>query len=365
MSARRLIDKDGHIRQKATAQDLETICTDPSYAPYMDQVIGHPSCWDELARWVEERQSNPFATGAPPLPPDGVSDNRPNRLAKWRRPLNAHHGSMAIGLNRTVAKRALVLGAAALLVVVMGFTAAGHFSPFASAEAGSTDQDHSSSIPSDIMQDAHEAEERARKSPVYDKQLQVMVKDMDDAIKDGDRDKAQELTQKVDDMRMQKSRVRIGDVSSKLSDSIDRSASLRDVPDSAAKRRMIDLTEKWAGKSVDDDNLAQAQQDADSLAKAVSDCQNVKDRMDREAKEKAEQEAKKREAQQQQEQKRSTAQNESGAAGQQNNAIPQQQYTPAPQTTQRPAPQPAPQPKSQTQPVPQGGADGTDGVAIG
>lgn len=227
------------------------------------------------------------------------------------------------------------------------------------APAGISDSSTSSvrtASQEDVFSDARVIEQRAKKSPVWDEQLKHQAESLDKAMKAGDTAKAETLASELDDMRLQKTRVRIGDVTSSLSDAIDRAATLKDSPASDDKKTMTALSDAWSAKSVDESNLAQAEQDARQLSTSVDAVQQDKDEADQARKREEERRKAKAEQEAQVNAERQPAQ----VAPQP--TTPQQQDMPWRQTTQQTVPQPHPH-VQQNRPTQQ--SCGTDGVAIG
>lgn len=220
-----------------------------------------------------------------------------------------------------------------------------------SASAGTSDPSTSTvraANQEDVFSDARIVEQRARKSPVWDEQLRQQTEVLDQAMKNGDSEKAEILSSKLDDMRLQKTRVRIGDVTSSLSDSIEQASALKDAPVSDSKKTMTALSDAWSAKSVDEANLPQAEKAAQQFRQSIDVVQKDQD--------KAIQDKKKEE-----ERRKAQAEQEARAAAKQQPAP--QQVNPQQQTVpQQQVPQQRPQ-AQQNRSVPQGG--GTDGVTIG
>lgn len=352
MRRRALLDHQGNISPKATPEDLETICSDPTYAHVLDQVAQHPSCWPELAKWVTLRSEDPAAAGAPPIPPARAHGRAawcaprihvPNPLASLQMPPLPHKQVLMVG--------ALLATAVTLMAVaprLLGTAPAG-------ISDSSTSSVHTASQ-EDVFSDARVIEQRAKKSPVWDEQLKHQAESLDKAMKAGDTANAETLASELDDMRLQKTRVRIGDVTSSLSDAIDRAATLKDSPASDDKKTMTALSDAWSAKSVDESNLAQAEQDARQLSTSVDAVQQDKDEADQARKREEERRKAKAEQEAQVNAERQPAQ----VAPQP--TTPQQQDMPWRQTTQQTVPQPHPH-VQQNRPTQQSG--GTDGVAIG
>lgn len=339
-----LLDRQGNISSKATPDDLEIICSDPTYTHLIDQVAQHPSCWPELTDWVVLRRDDPAAAGAPPSPPK-ASTSRPRRPAPM---IRVPHPLASLSVPEIPHKRMLMV-VTLLMAFVMLMVAAPHLLGTASADtsAAPTPSVRAASR-EDVFSDARSLEQRVRKSPVWDEQLKKQTESLDKAIADGDAEQAEALSSELDDMRLQKTRVRIGDVTSSLSDSIGQASALKDAPASDAKITMNALIDTWSAKSVDESNLVQAEKDAQRLQNSVDAVQKdqnkaLQDRkLEEERKAKAEQEA------------RSNAQQQPAQPAPQT-PLPQQSV-PRQQTTPQPAPQ-------QTRPYTPSG--GTDGVAIG
>lgn len=348
MPRRCLLDRHGRIKESASAKDLEIICSDPSYTDLLDQVVDHPSCWPELAAWITRRLDDPAIAGAPPAPP-ATNDGHPSFVMPR---IVIPHPFATLRVSAPSCRPACMIGML-LAVFIALMVLAPHL--LGTVSAGASDSPTSSTraatdATDDVFADARDSERRAKRSPVWDDQLERQTVLLDKAMTDGDVETARRLAAGLDDMRLQKTRVRIGDVTSSLSDSIDQAGTLKDAPDSDAKKTMTALSDTWSAKSVDETNLAQAETAAQQLKKNVDAVQKDQDRRQEEQrKAKEEQEQQTRENQQS-----APAPVPQPVAPQQ---TPQQQITPRQQTTPQ-------QPQAQRQPsAPQNG--GTDGVAIG
>ena len=337
-----LLDHQCNISPKATPEDLETICSDPTYAHLLDQVAQHPSCWPELAKWVTLRREDPATAGAPPTPPAHAHGR-----AAWRAPrIHVPKPLASLQMPPLPHKQVLMVGALLATAVTLMAVAPRLLGTTSADISGSSTSSVLATSQEDVFSDARVIEQRAKKSPVWDEQLKHQAESLDKAMKAGDTAKAETLASKLDDMRLQKTRVRIGDVTSSLSDAIDRAATLKDAPASDDKKTMTALSDAWSAKSVDESNLAQAEQ-------AV---QQDKDKADQARK----REEERRKAKAEQEAQVNAEQQPAQVAPQ--TTTPQRQDVPWRQTTQQTVPQPHPQ-VQQNRPTQQSG--GTDGVAIG
>lgn len=343
-----LLDNQGNISAKAGPEDLEIICSDPTYAHLLDQVPQHPACWTELAEWIALRHEDPVTAGAPPEVPAHVG-----RRPRWHTSIpHLSNPLAALHVPALPHKPILMLGALLSAFVIL-MVAAPHL--IGSASAGTSDPSMSTvraANQEDVFSDARVVEQRARKSPVWDEQLRQQTEVLDQAMKNGDSEKAEILSSKLDDMRLQKTRVRIGDVTSSLSDSIEWASALKDAPVSDSKKTMTALSDAWSAKSVDEANLLQAEKAAQQFRQSIDVVQKDQD--------KAIQDKKKEE-----ERRKAQAEQEARAAVKQQDAQQPapQQVNPQQQTVpQQQVPQQRPQ-AQQNRSVPQGG--GTDGVTIG
>lgn len=351
MKARRLIDKEGRINPNASPQDLEIICTDPTYKRYLGQVPSHPSCWPELAEWVWRKQNEPSSAGAPPV----LSDKEDRQSTK--RTLGSHFSRIhfaALDI-RLPWNRVLIVSAALILTAATFFSVSVHLIGSASADSNDGSAvSRSASIAQDVLDDANDTKSRAQRSPVYDQQLKSLSEQIDQAIASGDPKSMQAAAEQLDKARQQKTNVRTGEVSSSISSSIEQATQLRGIPDSESKRRMVKLSDKWAGRSVDETNLKEAEADAAALKASVADCRKAKTESDRR------QAQRKREQKQQQQPEPQPAQSDTSPSVA---SPPMVQPVSPQQTVPKPAPTlQAPQRRAVPQ-VPQ--SNGTDGVTIG
>ena len=358
--SKKLIEENGRINPKATARDLETICTDPTYKTYIPWVTQHPACWPELERWVHRYVADPHSAGAPPMPPEEVSNSKHLGMLARLDTISFHPripgiNFTALGTHKKMVF--LILGALTLLLAVISLPrtqpVSADTTPTASAATASGQT-------TDAFSAARKVADEAKQSPVYDSQLKASVQKLEKDISAKDSKQVQTDMKTVKDLQQQKENVKIGEVTEELTDSIEKVGKYNDVQDIPEHKEMVTIADRWSGKDIEPDNLSKAAADSTKLQQLIRRCAQVQ----KERKEKQQAQQKKQEEQQARQQAQEEA--DPGQTQQNESAVP---ATPTQQPTVQPSPQSTPrkqtaQPQSQPKSN-QSSGNGTDGVAIG
>lgn len=338
MRRRSPIDRNGDIHPKAFQHDLEAICADPSYRHLLSRIPDHASCWPELEDWIDHYAQDPHTCGPPPSAPTA-----PPRTTGCIRNLNFALPKVSLP---HPSRRMLATATATLLLALSAICITPRWQAvgrdMAQQEPATAQQNAAGSR----FDEERTIADRARKSPVFDDQLQQMTDDLDQAIKQRNEKDAQRLAEQIDDARLQKLNIQIGETTSSLSTSIERSSRLGDAPDGDAKKRMVELVNTWGSATVDESNLSKARSASQDLADAVSSCEKQKAERDRAAQLERERRAQEQHKQDQQAMRQ-----------------PSTSTVPAPQPVPSPAP-PSVAPHRHNPPSPRTPAGGTDGVVL-